>query len=163
MKRFLRALPLALAWLMLCAFFWGWIFTSFLTDAAPEKKLVIYVDAVIGDPTRLSAGMEERWKERGREQYPEIRMIQARELSYSMMGLSPFQDGDVLLLAAPSLEEYAELLPETLIPLESARPFADFISYREDQKYFVCVNPASVHGEDGAAKAALEWLFLSAQ
>ena len=163
MKRFLRALPLALAWLMLCAFFWGWIFTSFLTDTSADKKLVIYVDAVISDPTRLSARMEEIWNERGKERYPKIRMLQAREFTYSMMGQSPFQDGDALVLAASSLEEYKDLLPEDLIPLSAARPFADLISYGEDQQYFVCVNPKSVHQQDGAAQAALEWLFLPAQ
>ncbi len=163
MKRFLRALPLALAWLMLCAFIWGWIFTSFLTDTSADKKLVIYVDAVISDPTRLSARMEEIWNERGKERYPKIRMLQAREFTYSMMGQSPFQDGDALLLSASSLKEYKDLLPEDLIPLSGARPFADLISYGDNQQYFVCVNPQSAHQHDGAAQAALEWLFLPAQ
>ena len=37
MRRFFRALPLALAWLLLCQLLWGWVFVNFLTDTAPEN------------------------------------------------------------------------------------------------------------------------------
>ncbi len=148
-KLLLDLLPLMLGWAVLSVIFWGWIFT-FLTDAEPENKIVLYADAAIADPTALSVAMEALGAE-------EIDMVQARPFTYAMMANSGLDKADLYIVPASHAEEYAEWFadgePVTVHdPAGNVSAAAAFIAYA-DEVYYLYYGRDSVHLADGLAEA----------
>ena len=97
LRRFLRLLPALLTWALVCIMFWGWIF-SILTDAPASKKLIVYIDAPLKNTRELAGRLEANFPR------SQIRFIEIRSFSYSMMGDSPAADGDIFILPSDSAE-----------------------------------------------------------
>ncbi len=112
MKRVRRVLVLlhrALICLLAGAFLWGWIFT-FLTDAKPENKIVIYADLREGSWKELAVALE-------REAPESIRFVQVRPFSYALMNSNGLRNADLYVMTAPAMAEYGDWLgpvPEAL-------------------------------------------------
>ena len=88
-------------WLLLSAVLWGWIFSTFLTDTKPEKKVVLYVDAVQCDDTGLSEALEEHMP-------AGIRMIKVHPYSYALFDTAALENADLYIFPASRAEEYWE-------------------------------------------------------
>lgn len=83
LKNILSRLYVGVLWLLLSGLLWGWIFTL-VTDAPPEKKVVVFADVYACEDTALAAALEEALPEG-------LRMVQAHPFSYAM-----FEDGELL-------------------------------------------------------------------
>ncbi len=101
LKRFLDLLPLLLIWLMASVLLWGWVFT-FLTDTAPEKKIVLYVDAPVPRATELSVALEDAALS------PAIEMVRAHPFTYAMMADSGLKTADLYIVRASGAEKYRD-------------------------------------------------------
>ncbi len=148
-KKFLDLIPLMLAWAVFSVIFWGWIFT-FLTDTAPENKIVLYVDGEVADPTAFALAMEKCGAEG-------IKMVQARPFTYAMMADSGLDRADLYIVPASHAEEYGEWFAQgepVLVhdPAGGVSVAAAFIAYA-DEVYYLYYGKDSVHLEDGLAQA----------
>lgn len=98
-KKLFDLLPLMLMWAVLSVLFWGWIFT-FLTDAPPQEKLSVFVDAPLKDATGLALLLE--------EQLPApIRMVQVRPFTFAMMSDADIAGADLYIVTAAAAQDYA--------------------------------------------------------
>ena len=100
-KQLWNLLPAMILWLMLSAFFWGWIFT-FLTDTEPENKLTLFVDAAVTDGTGLAVKLEESLLS------DTIRMVKVHPFSYAMLDGEQLRCSDAFIVRASHVEEYRE-------------------------------------------------------
>lgn len=100
-KRLLHLIPALILWLMLSVFFWGWIFT-FLTDAKPENKLTLFVDAAVTDGTGLAVKLEESLLS------DTIRMVKVHPFTYAMLDGEQLRQSDAYIVRASHVEEYRE-------------------------------------------------------
>ena len=188
-KQVLKPAPMLLLWLFLCWLVWGMVFDR-LTDTAPEYKLQIYIDAGLTHADRFAGKLERACladKNEGSPLGPDasIRMIQVRELSYAMMGESPFGSGDLFILPSSAVHEYTTHLAALPDDVVSAFPpdmelwriagracgvCADDarglltegeIKFDPDEAYWIFAGSGSKHLEDGAAFALMKLLLLS--
>ncbi|MBQ8556380.1 MAG: hypothetical protein IJ438_10990 [Clostridia bacterium] len=114
MKKTIKALfdllPAMLMWLMLSVFIWGWIFT-FLTDAAPENKIVLYIDAPVSATKELALALEETGAEA-------IKLVKVHPFTHAMMDSAPLEQSDLYIVSASAVGTYADWfvpLPEALL------------------------------------------------
>ena len=158
MKNILSHLHTFVLWLLLSAFFWSWIFT-FVTDAAPEQKVVVYCKVPELRSTELSVALEERMPEG-------LRMVQVRSFDYVMFGVDAFYQGDVFIVPASEIEAYAEVLA----PVEGEHGVkaydaatgtgaaTAYIRYGDEDCYLF-LGVGSAHLEDGCALAVARELL----
>ncbi|MBR5380297.1 MAG: hypothetical protein IK140_07155 [Clostridia bacterium] len=190
-KRTLRLLPMLLAWLFLCWLAWGLVFDR-LADTAPEHKLQLYIDASVPAQDRFAGLLEKACLAKNGEEGPlgpdaDIRLIQVRELSYAMMGQSPFNGGDLFILPSSAVDQYTNHL--AALPPEAKQAFEDGweiwyvagracgvradgakgllaggdIGFDPDESYFIFAGSGSKHIQDGAAFALMKLLLLPAE
>ncbi len=154
-KTLFNLIPLMLGWLVLSVIFWGWIFT-FLTDTAPENKIVLYIDAEVPDDTALSLAMEEYGA-------PGIQMVQARPFTFAMMGNSDIDRADLYIVPASHAGEYGEWFAEgegipVYDPTAGIGAATAYIDYT-DEVYYLYYGANSAHLNDGLAKAYADYLL----
>ena len=99
-RRVWDLIPLMLLWLMLSIFLWSFVF-NFLTDTAPENKLVLFADAPLTDGTQLAVLLEEAVE-------APIEMVQVRPFSYAMMGSDEIENADLYIVGESQVETYRE-------------------------------------------------------
>lgn len=108
-KAFLDLVPLMLLWAMLSIFLWSFVF-NFLTDTAPENKIVLFIDAPLQEESRLAVQLEEAIAE-------PVEMVQVRAFAYAMMDSTEIERADLYIVSASQAETYREWfapLPEAL-------------------------------------------------
>ncbi|MBR7041041.1 MAG: hypothetical protein IKI24_04280 [Clostridia bacterium] len=142
-RRFFRLLPALLTWALVCIMFWGWIF-SILTDTPASKKLIVYVDAPLKNTRELAGRLEDHFPR------SQIRFIEIRSFSYSMMGDSPAADGDIFIIPSGSAEEYSDWFGDMpaevfLSPAADAAPLSSYVLYPEGKEYLLFYSASSVH------------------
>lgn len=143
LRRFFRLLPALLTWALVCIMFWGWIF-SILTNAPAEKKLIVYIDAPVTGTRELAGKLEESFPR------AQIRFIEVRSFSYSMMGDSPASDGDIFIIPSENAGEYSEWfgsLPGELFVSAGSdtAPLSSYVFYSGDSDYLLFYSASSVH------------------
>lgn len=109
-KGFSDLAPLMLLWLMLSVLIWGWIFT-FLTDTAPENKIVLFADAVTPGAEDMALALEEHLAEG-------IQMVKVYPFTRAMMNGDELEGADLFIVGASKVEVYRELfrpLPEEML------------------------------------------------
>lgn len=109
MKAFFDLFPMMLLWLVLSVILWGFVFNH-LTDAEPENKIMLFIDAPLTEETRLALQLEERME-------APVEMVQVRPFSYAMMGGDAIENADLYIVGASQAETYKEWfapLPQTL-------------------------------------------------
>ena len=150
LKRIISQLHTFVLWLLVSAIFWSWIFT-FVTDTSPERKITVYCKVPEVRDTALAVALEERMPEG-------LRMIQVHSFDYVMFGVEAFYQGDIFIVPASAMAEYAELLAP-VAGEEGARVYdaaagsgaaTSYIRY-EDEDYFLFLGAGSAHLEDGKA------------
>ena len=99
-RQFLDLVPAMLLWLMLSIFLWSFVF-NFLTDTAPENKLVLFADAPLTEETRLAVLLEEGIA-------APVEMVQVRAFSYAMMGSEAIEGADLYIVGASQAETYQD-------------------------------------------------------
>ena len=97
-RRITRWIPPMVLIFMASVLLWGFVFTR-ITDTAPEKKLVLCVDAPVPEATALAVKLEET-KGSG------IRMIQVRPFTYAMLDSTILRTADAYIVKASNLEAY---------------------------------------------------------
>ena len=158
LKRILSQWHSFVLWLLVSTLFWSWIFT-FVTDTSPEKKVTVYCKVPEVQDVALAAALE--------EQMPAgLRMIKVHSFDYVMFGLEAFYQGDVFIVPASEIENYADVLA----PLEGERGMkaydaasgrgiaSGYIRYG-DEDYYLYLGSGSAHLEDGKAQA-VAWQLL---
>ena len=168
-----------LLWALMSVLFWGWIF-GLLTDARPEKKLVLCVDRPEVAEEALSEALE-----RGR---PEgIKLVAAHSFDYYIFDTEELRLADLYIVGENEAEKYIESfrpLDETGLPTagralwsregvaygllvfdpaEGGGAAASFIRYvSEDeapQRFYLFFGAESPHREDGKALRLAEALL----
>ena len=146
-------------WALLSAMFWSWIFT-FVTDASPERKITVYCKVPEVRDTALAVALEESMPEG-------LRMVRVHSFDYVMFGVDAFYQGDIFIVPASEIGEYAEVLA----PVEDGQGIrvydaaADmgaataYIRYGDEDCYLF-LGAGSVHLEDGKA-LAVAWTLLA--
>ncbi len=143
-------------WGLASALIWGYIFT-FVTDTAPEKKVMIYCDVPEIQDIQLAARLE--------EDLPEgIRMIKVRSFQYVMMDTDNIQAGDIFLIPASKMEEYKQFFQEgddgiQVYDASSHTGIAGQYIKFDDEDYYLFYGAKSPHMEDGKAQAVAENLL----
>ena len=100
LRRILRQLPLYLAWIVLSAIFWSWIFTL-VTDTRPENKVTLLVSAPALEDRPLAAALE--------EEKPEgIRMIKVHPFSYAVFDEGSFLNADLYVVPESKAAEFLD-------------------------------------------------------
>lgn len=100
--KLLSQVPLYLICLILCTFFWSWVFTR-VNDAPVEEKVTVFVDACGLRDVDLAVELETGLP-------GGIRKIKVHPVSYVMMDGKDLQTADIFLLRASSLETYRDYL-----------------------------------------------------
>ena len=150
LKRILSQLHSFVLWLLVSALFWSWIFT-FVTDTSPDKKITVYCKVPEIQDTELAAALEEHLPEG-------VRMIKVHSFDYVMFGLDAFYQGDIFIVPASELEDYADVLAPVdgeqgvaaYDPATGAGVATAYIRYG-DEDYYLYLGSGSVHLEDGKA------------
>ena len=101
LKNIFSQLHVYVLWLLLSAVFWGWIFSSFITDTRPEYKVVVYVDAARCADKELALRLEDPLPEG-------IRMVQVHPFSYAMFDEAGLRNADIFIVPASNAAEYAD-------------------------------------------------------
>ena len=102
-----------LLWALMSVFFWGWIF-GLLTDARPEKKLVLCVDRPEIAEEALSEELERRRPEG-------IKLVAAHSFDYYIFDTEELRLADLYIVGENEAEKYIESflpLEETGLPTE---------------------------------------------
>lgn len=109
MKGFFDLTPAMLLWLMLSVFLWGFVF-NILTDADPEEKIVVFIDAPLAQEVQLAASLETDLIE-------PVTMVQVRAFEYAMMSSEEIERADIYIVPASQAQTYKDWfspLPEAL-------------------------------------------------
>ena len=157
LKNILSQLHVYVLWLLLSTVFWGWIFSAFVTDAKPEKKVVVYVDAVQCADRQLAQRLEEGMPEG-------LRMVQVHPFSYAMFDQDALVKADLFIVPASEAGEYAGLFA----PLKDFAPAGYGEPWRsEETAYGVMIRDRAGHGAAapyiGYAAGEDYYLFFGAQ
>lgn len=113
LKNIFSQLHVYVLWLLLSAVFWGWIFSSFITDTRPEYKVVVYVDAARCADKELALRLEDPLPEG-------IRMVQVHPFSYALFDQDSLLKADLFIVPASHAEEYSGAFSPLTIPFPSA-------------------------------------------
>lgn len=176
-KRLLRQVPLYLAWIVLSAIFWSWIFTL-VTDVTPERKVTLFVSAVALEDRQLAAALE--------EEKPEgIRMIKVHPFSYAVFDEGNLLNADLYVVpesqAAEFLDAFAPIDPppgavvytvegvpygiriyDAATGKGAARSYIQYVpegGIREDYYLFLGVHSLHIGKNDFAALQVAEYLL----
>ncbi|MCH5339732.1 MAG: hypothetical protein J1E03_13190 [Acetatifactor sp.] len=137
-------------WLLISAFFWGWIFT-FVTDTSHERKVTVYCHVPEVQDVTLAVELE--------RQMPEgLRMIKVHSFDYVMFDMESMELGDIFIIPASEIETYAEWLfpvgEEQGVKVYDAATgegiATSYIRYAEED-FYLFLGTGSVHLEDGKA------------
>ncbi len=172
-RRLTDILPLMLLWLMLSAFLWSKVFMG-LTDAAPQNKITLFVDARIPQDTALAVELEKTAREG-------ISMVKVHSFTYAMMSDDALSTADLYIVPQSHIEEYKAWfapLPEEMLSLGETLAVNDapcglliydgqegaaaqYITYGDlpGEKYYLFFGVNSVHLDDGAAAAYAKTLL----
>lgn len=137
-RKFTYLFPFCLLWLMLCVFFWSWIFT-FLTDTTPEKKITLFSECSVSDETALSLYLEKDLPEN-------IKMVKVHPFSYAMMDSSVIENSDLYIARASFADEYRDWLRPVPADLFSSYE----IYYSSDIPIGICVYDGKTKAGAGA-------------
>ena len=152
LKNILSQLHSFVLWLLVSAFFWGWIFTM-VTDTSPDKKVTVYCHVPGIQDTALAAALEEHMPEG-------LRMIKVHSFDYVMFDVESIRLGDVFILPASEIELFADdLAPVGEEPgVKVYDASADdgiamaYIQYEAaGEDFYLFLGAQSVHLEDGKA------------
>ena len=92
-RRILSRFQVYLLWALVSFLLWSYVFT-FLTDAAPAKKLTLYISAYAVEDVELAARLEEGGLPDG------IRMVKVHPFSYAMFGETDLLSADLYVVKA---------------------------------------------------------------
>ena len=182
-RKALSLIPLLLLWLMFSVFLWGFVF-NIITDAPPEQKITLCVDAEVPGAVELAARLED-------ELGDGVRMVKVRPFSYAMFDSRTLTGSDLFIVPLSHVESYLDWFTEA--PLEfrseggllesggvpygvlaydagSGKGIADdCIRYalpgQETENYYLCFGKESLHlsenenAADGAAADAARLLL----
>ena len=168
-----------LLWALMSVFFWGWIF-GLLTDARPEKKLVLCVDRPEIAEEALSEELERRRPEG-------IKLVAAHSFDYYIFDTEELRLADLYIVGENEAEKYIESflpLEETGLPTEGralwtyegraygllvfdpaegggvAASYVRYVSEEEPpQRYYLFFGAESPHREDGKTLRLAEVLL----
>lgn len=112
-KTLFRLIRRFLACLLVSAVFWSWIF-NFLTDAAPENRILLYADMPSFRWKELAAVLEEDAPEN-------IRWVKVHPFSYAMMNSSEVETADLYVMTAPQAEQHPDWLTQAPDSLAAGR------------------------------------------
>ena len=189
LKNILSQFHVYVLWLLLSTVFWGWIFTSFVTDTAPGKKITIYVDAPEVADTALDIALEEHLPQG-------IRMVRVHPFSYAVFDTDALLNADIFIVPASRAAEYTDSfapLRGPILEAEAARwerdgavyglrvfdaqagagAAGEFITYaapgQEGEDYYLFFGSRSLHtaslsgsGDDAAIEISRFFLSLGA-
>lgn len=110
LKNILSQLHRFAFWTIILALFWIWIYAN-IGDPAPEKKIVIYIDAYEVDQRGLSLRLEEEGLPEG------IKLIQVRTGDYIFASSNSPIKGDLYLLKESVLKTNLEQTPDQFAPV----------------------------------------------
>ena len=137
-------------WLLISAFFWGWIFT-FVTDTSPDRKVTVYCHVPDVQDVALAVELE--------RQMPEgLQMIKVHSFDYVMFDMESMELGDIFIIPASEIETYAEWFfpvgEEQGVKIYDAATgegiATSYIKYT-DEDFYLFLGAGSVHLEDGKA------------
>ena len=160
LKNILSQLHSFILWLLMSALVWGYVFT-FVTDTSADKKVTVYCKVPEVQDTALAAALE--------KQMPEgLRMIKVHSFDYVMFDVESFYQGDIFILPASDIEEYAGILApvggdQGIKVYDSASGEGAATAYIRyaDEDYYLFLGADSVHSDDGRAlEVALTLLGL---
>lgn len=100
-KRTLSRFPVYVLWALVSVFLWSFVF-SFLTDAAPAKKLTVYISTEEVQDAELAARLEEGGLPDG------IRMIKVHPFSYAMFSDSDLLAADLYIVKASEADGWRD-------------------------------------------------------
>lgn len=100
LKNILSQFHIYLLWLLLAALLWGWIFT-FVTDTAPAKKVVVFIETDVCQDMALRLALEEDMPEG-------LKMIQVHPFSYAMFDESTLLGADLFIVSESKAAEYRD-------------------------------------------------------
>ena len=161
--RFLRAvrririmIPGLLAWMIAAGLIGGFIFIR-VTDAAPENKIMIYMDGTVRRGAELADRLE--------QQLPSpIRKVQIRPFTYALFGSDELRSADLYIVPESHLADYGEwFLPgqegKCVHDPETGLSAAGNWLIYEPETYRMMLGAGSRHLEDGLAEKAAELLL----
>lgn len=137
-------------WLLISAFFWGWIFT-FVTDTSHERKVTVYCHVPMVQDVALAVELE--------RQMPEgLQMIKVHSFDYVMFDMESMELGDIFIIPVSEIETYYEWLfpvgEEQGVKVYDAVTgegiATSYIQYA-DEDFYLFLGAGSVHLEDGKA------------
>ena len=137
-------------WLLISAFFWGWIFT-FVTDTSHERKVTVYCHVPKVQDVALAVELE--------KQMPEgLQMIKVHSFDYVMFDMESMELGDIFIIPASEIETYAEWFfpvgEENGVKIYDAITgegiATSYIQYA-DEDFYLFLGAGSVHLDDGKA------------
>lgn len=102
-RRTVKQLPLMIIWLILSIIFWGWIYTHFIMDTVPQKKISVAVDAQLTDARQMAHEIENNIPDY-------IKMCKVYSFDYAMMDSTNVLNADILIIPEKDMPEYIELL-----------------------------------------------------
>ena len=149
-KNITSQLHIFVLWLLISAFFWGWIFT-FVTDTARERKVTVYCHVPDVQDVALAVELE--------RQMPEgLQMVKVHSFDYVMFDMESMELGDIFIIPASEIETYDEWLfpvgDEQGVKVYDAvtgKGIAmSYIRYT-DEDFYLFLGSGSVHLEDGKA------------
>lgn len=108
-RNILSQLHVYTVWLILSAVLWGFVF-GLLTDAPPEKKLLLFAEVEHCEDTALSARLEE-------EKPAGIRLIRAHSFDYVMLDEAALRNADLYIVKAENIESYRD----SFLPLDPGK------------------------------------------
>lgn len=160
LKNIISQLHTFVLWLLISAFFWGWIFT-FVTDTSPENKATVYCHVPEIQDVALAVELE--------RQIPEgLQMIKVHSFDYVMFDMESMELGDIFIIPASEIETYAEWFfpvgEEQGVKIYDAATgegiATSYIKYT-DEDFYLFLGAGSVHLEDGKAlEVAMTFLGL---
>ena len=175
LKNIWSQLHLYLLWLLASALIWGVVF-SILTDAPPEKKVTVFIDAADCRDLALREELEKTMPEG-------LRMIEVHPFSYVMFNEKTLLDADLYIVPESSVEDYREsfLLFPDAVPAQDLQEggvrvydassgesaAASYIRYDPAENYYLFFGVNSPHaaalsgrGDDAALAVADRLLQL---
>lgn len=158
LKNIFSHLHIFVAWAILSAMFWTWIFT-FVTDTTADKKITVYCHVPKVQGVELAVRLEENMPDG-------LKMIKVHSFDYVMFNVDSINDGDIYIIPASEREPFAEdLVPVgeengvKVYDCETGIGTAmEYISYGNED-YYLFLGAGSAHLEDGKALIVAEALL----
>ncbi|MBR5094814.1 MAG: hypothetical protein IK095_06935 [Oscillospiraceae bacterium] len=133
------------AWALISAVFWGWIF-GIVTDTSPARKVTLYAQVDAMEEKALALALEA-------EKPASIKMVKAHPFSYAVFGTDDLDNADIYVVRASEAENYLN----NFIPLDEAGfDPGDREVYRAEGKVYGVKAFDAASGE-GAALAHLDY------